>query len=89
MLELQAIVEKIWEEHASLSPSTASQELQAAIQASLMALDKGQLRIAEKIKDEWYIHQWLKKAILLSFKMNENFASSDGIGGSYDKIPLK
>ncbi len=89
MLKLQAIIEKTWEERTSLSPSTASQELQEAIQASLSALDKGELRIAEKIKGEWHTHQWLKKAILLSFKISENFTSPEGIGGSYDKVPLK
>ncbi len=89
MTALQMIIEQAWEDRTSVSLSSASQQLQEAITASLDLLDKGEQRIAEKINSHWYIHQWLKKAILLSFKIRPNLALSEGIGGSYDKVPLK
>lgn len=89
MNALQMIIEQAWEDRTSLSLCSASQQLQEAISASLDLLDKGENRIAEKINGHWHIHQWLKKAILLSFKIRPNLALSEGIGGSYDKVPLK
>ena len=89
MNALQTIIEQAWEDRTLLNLSSASQQLQEAISASLDLLDKGENRIAEKINGHWYIHQWLKKAILLSFKIRPNLALSEGIGGSYDKVPLK
>ena len=89
MSALQTIIEQAWEDRTSLNLSSASQELQEAISASLAALDKGESRIAEKIDGRWHIHQWLKKAILLSFRIRPNVALAEGIGGSYDKVPLK
>lgn len=89
MMVLQTIIDQAWEERGVLSPSSASQEIQEAIRLSLAALDQGENRIAEKINGQWHIHQWLKKAILLSFRIRPNLSSLEGIGGSYDKILLK
>ncbi|AIL12419.1 2,3,4,5-tetrahydropyridine-2,6-carboxylate N-succinyltransferase [Candidatus Paracaedimonas acanthamoebae] len=89
MIALQTIIEQAWEDRTLLNPASASQDLQEAISATLAALDTGESRIAEKIDGDWHIHQWLKKAILLSFRIRPNLALSEGIGGSYDKVPLK
>jgi 2,3,4,5-tetrahydropyridine-2-carboxylate N-succinyltransferase len=89
MIALQALIEQAWESRNELSPSSASQALQEAINVSLAALDKGERRIAEKMDSHWHTHQWLKKAILLSFRIRPNLPLLEGIGGSYDKVPLK
>lgn len=89
MNALQTIIEQAWEDRTSLSLTSAPQELQETINTVLAALDKGERRIAEKIEGHWHIHELLKKAILLSFRIRPNSVLLEGIGGSYDKISLK
>jgi len=64
-------------------------DLKSAINESLGLLDSGELRVAEKIEGDWQVNQWLKKAVLLSFRARENQVSSDGVSQYYDKVPLK
>ena len=63
--------------------------LRWAVERSITLLDKGQLRVAEKIDGQWITHQWLKKAVLLSFRLNENKVVDAGFTKFYDKAPLK
>ena len=87
---LRALIEGAWETRASISPEGASAELRDAVEAAIGLLDTGTLRVAEKRGAEWHVHQWLKKAVLLSFRLAPNAALAAGGGlNFYDKVPLK
>jgi len=87
---LRATIERAWDERASISADTKG-EVRQAVDAALAALDSGEARIAEKVGDEWTVHQWLKKAVLLSFRLNpmELIAGGPGSGHWWDKVPSK
>ncbi|STX42944.1 2,3,4,5-tetrahydropyridine-2,6-carboxylate N-succinyltransferase [Legionella donaldsonii] len=89
MNSLQSIIEQGFEERHELSPATTSRELMAAVDKVISELDKGNYRVAEKIDGEWIVHQWLKKAVLLSFKLYPNQIIDGGFCQFYDKVPLK
>ncbi|HAU1181747.1 TPA: 2,3,4,5-tetrahydropyridine-2,6-dicarboxylate N-succinyltransferase [Legionella pneumophila] len=89
MNSLQALIEQAFENRQNLSLNTASSDLINAINEVLSGLDNGQFRVAEKINGEWTVHQWLKKAVLLSFKLFPNQIIDAGFCKFYDKIPLK
>jgi 2,3,4,5-tetrahydropyridine-2-carboxylate N-succinyltransferase len=87
---LRALIEGAWEARAGISPEGASAELRGAVEAAIGLLDTGALRVAEKRGAEWHVHQWLKKAVLLSFRLAPNAALAAGGGlNFYDKVPLK
>jgi 2,3,4,5-tetrahydropyridine-2-carboxylate N-succinyltransferase len=88
--ELQAVVERAWNERDSIGPGTKG-EARQAVDAAIAALDAGEARIAEKRDGEWTVHQWLKKAVLLSFRLNPMEAIAGGPGGAHwwDKVPSK
>jgi 2,3,4,5-tetrahydropyridine-2-carboxylate N-succinyltransferase len=90
MTELEPIIEGAWEERDSIGPSTKG-EVRLAVDGALAALDCGQARIAEKKSGEWRVNQWLKKAVLLSFRLNPMEAIAGGPGGAHwwDKVPSK
>ncbi|MCP4922481.1 MAG: 2,3,4,5-tetrahydropyridine-2,6-dicarboxylate N-succinyltransferase [bacterium] len=83
---LQKTIEGLWEDRASLAPE--NHVAQVTVSEVLNALDSGTLRVCEKIDQEWTIHQWLKKAILLSFRLNKN-KIPDCAPHAFDKVPLK
>jgi 2,3,4,5-tetrahydropyridine-2-carboxylate N-succinyltransferase len=87
---LEPIIEQAWNERDSIGASTRG-DVRQAVDAALSALDSGQARIAEKIGGEWAVHQWLKKAVLLSFRLNPMEAISGGPGTAHwwDKVPSK
>jgi 2,3,4,5-tetrahydropyridine-2-carboxylate N-succinyltransferase len=87
---LQSVIERAWEDLSSISPETKG-EVRTAVDSAIAALDSGEARIAEKIGDEWVVHQWLKKAVLLSFRLNAMEAISGAPGGAHwwDKVPSK
>ncbi|USQ14740.1 2,3,4,5-tetrahydropyridine-2,6-dicarboxylate N-succinyltransferase [Legionella lytica] len=89
MHTLQTIIEQAFEQRQTLSMSTATPELIAAVNEVLSCLDSGQYRVAEKINDDWVVHQWIKKAVLLSFKLFPNQIIDAGFCQFYDKVPLK
>ncbi len=80
----QQIIDAAWEDRANINAQTQG-DVRDAVQAALDALDCGKMRVAEKQGDAWIVHQWLKKAVLLSFRLNENVQN----GCAYDKVPLK
>ncbi len=87
---LRALVEGAWESRATLAPDSASSELRGAVETTIGLLDTGALRVAEKRGSEWHVHQWLKKAVLLSFRLAPNVPLAGGGGlRFYDKVPLK
>jgi len=94
-LDLEKIIEAAFEDRANVNASTTG-EIRDAVNEALLALDSGKLRVAEKISAEagpqsWKVNQWLKKAVLLSFRLNDMAPISGGPGGStwWDKVPSK
>ncbi|MGB3456182.1 MAG: 2,3,4,5-tetrahydropyridine-2,6-dicarboxylate N-succinyltransferase [Litorimonas sp.] len=87
---LKPVIEAAWEDRASLSPDTRG-ERRDAVEAAIMGLDGGELRVAERIDGDWTVHQWLKKAVLLGFRLHANVPMSGGPAGAqfYDKVPTK
>lgn len=87
---LKKVIEAAWEDRESLSSSTTG-EVRDAVTAALNMLDQGEARVAEKSGDEWVINQWLKKAVLLSFRLNDMATISGGPAGSnwWDKVAPK
>jgi 2,3,4,5-tetrahydropyridine-2-carboxylate N-succinyltransferase len=89
MHELQAIIDEAFERRADINPRNADSNLKEAVDHIIDALDKGQLRVAEKIEGKWHTHQWLKKAVLLSFRLEDNFFIKGGFTNYFDKVPSK
>jgi 2,3,4,5-tetrahydropyridine-2,6-dicarboxylate N-succinyltransferase len=86
---LRALVESAFESRSELTPENAPRELRTGIESALGLLDSGTLRVAEKVDGEWRVNQWLKKAVLLSFRITSNATvNADGLR-FYDKVPLK
>ncbi len=87
---LAAIIESAWEGRDAINTATKG-EVRDGVDEALSLLDSGKARIAEKIDGHWVVHQWLKKAVLLSFRLNSMQAISSGPGGSswWDKVPSK
>lgn len=89
MSELQTIIEQAFEDRADISPSTVTPEVKQAILDALDALNNGSARVAEQINGEWVVHQWLKKAVLLSFRIWDNETLDGAESKFYDKVPMK
>ncbi|MEI6707453.1 MAG: 2,3,4,5-tetrahydropyridine-2,6-dicarboxylate N-succinyltransferase [Methylococcales bacterium] len=87
--QLQQIIETAFEQRADITPANASAEVRNAVTETLKLLDSGKLRVAEKIDGDWVTHQWLKKAVLLSFRINENRLMDGGNTRYYDKVECK
>ncbi|MBO9355251.1 2,3,4,5-tetrahydropyridine-2,6-dicarboxylate N-succinyltransferase [Bordetella petrii] len=88
-LDLQTTIENAWESRANLSPVDATAEVREAVEQTIAALDLGRLRVAEKTDAGWIVHQWVKKAVLLSFRLQDNAIMGQAPLQFYDKVPLK
>lgn len=93
--QIQAIIEKAWDNRDSVSTTTGG-EIRDAVESALGLMDSGAARVAEKGADGWVVNQWLKKAVLLSFRLTPTTVinggpTNDGLGDSvwYDKVPSK
>jgi 2,3,4,5-tetrahydropyridine-2,6-dicarboxylate N-succinyltransferase len=86
---LQDVIEQAWERRADLSPTRADAELRAAVDECLAGLDSGSLRVAEPRDGRWVVNQWLKQAVLLSFRINDNRVVDVGYTKFFDKVPQK
>lgn len=78
-----------FEERQTLSPQNAPADIKDAVNAALDMLDAGTARVAEYLDGTWKVHEWLKKAVLLSFKLNDNQVFQNTGANYYDKVPLK
>ena len=88
--QLQSIIDTAWENRAELSPKAAPAEVREAVAHAIEQLDKGQMRVAEKRDGDWVVNQWLKKAVLLSFRLEDNAPMpAGGYSQFYDKVPSK
>ncbi len=86
---MKNIIEEAWENRTSLGPANAPKNLREAIEEVIAGLDSGKLRVAEKSGGEWITHQWLKKAVLLSFRLEDNRLMEGGATRYYDKVSSK
>jgi 2,3,4,5-tetrahydropyridine-2-carboxylate N-succinyltransferase len=88
--QLQSLIEQAWEDRANLSPKAAPADVRDAVANVIGQLDQGALRVAEKKDGEWTVNQWIKKAVLLSFRLEDNTPMpAGGFTQFYDKVPSK
>jgi 2,3,4,5-tetrahydropyridine-2,6-dicarboxylate N-succinyltransferase len=89
-LQLQTLIDTAWENRAQLSPAGAPAEVREAVDHVIAELDAGRLRVAERqAVGQWTVHQWVKKAVLLSFRLNDNMVQGSGDLTFFDKVPTK
>ena len=91
MNQLQNIIEGAFEDRANINPANASSEVKEAVASVMTGLDSGTLRVASRIgtTQDWETHQWLKKAVLLSFRLDDNVLLDGGCTTYFDKVPPK
>lgn len=89
MHALQSVIESYWEGRSQLSPTQADPSLRHVVQEIINALDRGTLRVSEKLDGKWVTHEWVKKAIMLSFRLEENREFLAGEFKYWDKVPMK
>jgi 2,3,4,5-tetrahydropyridine-2-carboxylate N-succinyltransferase len=87
--DLRSIIDAAYEARAQLSPRNTPEALRSAIEQSIDLLNEGRLRVAQPEDGTWRVNQWLKKAVLLSFRINDNESMPAGALDFYDKVPLK
>ncbi|MBN8477419.1 MAG: 2,3,4,5-tetrahydropyridine-2,6-dicarboxylate N-succinyltransferase [Burkholderiales bacterium] len=92
-MSLQATIERAFDERATLSPASAPADVREAVAQVIAELDAGRLRVAQKIDGAWVTHQWIKKAVLLSFRLADSVAIGPPPERApfrfYDKVPTK
>src|SRR5690606_25504499 len=88
-LDLQSTIERAWDDRANLSSTDCDAVVREAVEYTLHALDEGRLRVAEKRDTDWVVHQWIKKAVLLSFRLQDNKVVGQSPLQFFDKVPLK
>src|SRR3989442_10779366 len=86
---MKNVVEEAWENRNSITPASAPRALRDAVEEVIAGLDSGRLRVAEKSGGAWITHQWIKKAVLLSFRLQDNRVIDGGATRYYDKVASK
>lgn len=89
MSDLQSIIESAFDNRESITPSTVTEEVKSAVEQAIELIDSGEARVAEKIAGEWVVHQWLKKAVLLSFRIRDNELMDGAETNFWDKVDSK
>jgi 2,3,4,5-tetrahydropyridine-2-carboxylate N-succinyltransferase len=88
--QLEQLIDQAWENRADFSPKNAPADVRNAVAQVIEQLNKGSLRVAQKANGEWIVNQWVKKAVLLSFRLEDNIAMPAGGNMQfYDKVPTK
>ena len=88
--QLQSIIDTAWDNRASINSANASQEVRDAVEHVISEMNAGRMRIATRqAVGQWTTHQWIKKAVLLSFRLKDNEVIKAGDLGFYDKVPTK
>ena len=88
-MSLQQIIDAAFERRTEFSPTSAPTDVKNAVAETLDSLDSGTIRVAEKINGVWVTHQWIKKAVLLSFRLKDNDIMQGGYTHYYDKVESK
>ncbi len=86
---LQRTIEAAFEQRATLSPASAPAAVREAVESVIEKLDRGEVRVAQKSGGDWVTHQWIKKAVLLSFRLTDNALVEGGSTRYFDKVPSK
>jgi 2,3,4,5-tetrahydropyridine-2-carboxylate N-succinyltransferase len=89
MKDIETIIEKAWELRSELGPGTSPAPLRDAIEQALAGLERGELRVAEPHDGRWQVNEWLKKAVLLHFRIESNRVLESGCARYFDKVDLK
>ena len=89
MSDVQQLIEAAFERRAEITPRNADSQLRETVDHVLADIDCGKLRVAEKIDGQWTTHQWVKKAVLLSFRLEDNQFTRGGYTNYFDKVPSK
>jgi 2,3,4,5-tetrahydropyridine-2-carboxylate N-succinyltransferase len=89
MEKARQTIDQAWEARAALNAGSAPRALREAVEEVIAGLDAGRLRVAEKAAGGWVTHQWIKKAVLLSFRLDDNRVMEGGATRYYDKVPSK
>ena len=89
MSDLQSIIENAFENRENITPATVTEEVKSAVEQAIELIDSGEARVAEKIAGEWVVHQWLKKAVLLSFRIRDNELMDGAETNFWDKVDSK
>jgi len=89
MSDLQNIIEEAFERRADITPKSVESHTKEAVMEAINMLDKGEARVAEKVNGDWVVNEWLKKAVLLSFRIEDNHVMAGGCMQYYDKVETK
>ncbi len=89
MQQLQQIIDTAFDNRASLSPTSAPVEIREAVEEVIAGLDNGSLRVAQKVDGQWVVNQWIKKAVLISFRLRDNEIMPGGSTNYFDKVATK
>ncbi|MBI5137288.1 MAG: 2,3,4,5-tetrahydropyridine-2,6-dicarboxylate N-succinyltransferase [Nitrospirae bacterium] len=89
MQDIEKIINEAWEVRDQVGPGRAPAEVERAVLHAIDALDRGEARVASRENGDWVVHQWLKKAVLLYFKIHNNVLMDGGETRYFDKVPLK
>jgi 2,3,4,5-tetrahydropyridine-2,6-dicarboxylate N-succinyltransferase len=89
MSDLENLINDAFDNRAEIDAGADNKELKEAVESVIWKLDSGELRVAEKVDGEWKVNQWLKKAVLLSFILDNNVVMQGGTTNYFDKIPNK
>ena len=89
MDDIKQIIEEAFERRADITPRNAETHVSEAVEQAIMMLDSGEARVAEKKDGDWVVNEWLKKAVLLSFRINDNEFIKGGFTNYYDKVDSK
>jgi 2,3,4,5-tetrahydropyridine-2-carboxylate N-succinyltransferase len=89
MHEQEQLITEAFERRADITPRTVEVKLKEAVMETIEQLDKGQIRVAEKRNGSWVVNEWIKKAVLLSFRIEDNSFIKGGFTNYYDKVPSK
>ena len=89
MTEIAAIIDDMWDRRERINPQLASPEELDAIARAVDMLDRGEARVSERHDEKWVVNEWLKKAVLLSFRINDNEFIKGGFTNYYDKVDSK
>ncbi|MDD5033225.1 MAG: 2,3,4,5-tetrahydropyridine-2,6-dicarboxylate N-succinyltransferase [Methylococcaceae bacterium] len=88
-LELEKLINQAFEDRAQISPGHVARDVETAIHEAIYLLDSGKRRVAEKVEGQWVVNQWLKKAVLLSFRIRDNVVIKGGETHYFDKVEPK
>ena len=89
MNEIHKIIDSAFERRAEITPRNVETHIKEAVSEAIALLDRGQARVAEKKDGKWILNEWLKKAVLLSFRIDDNVFMKGGFTNYYDKVPSK